>query len=127
MINKISSVENSKVYLNPNFKSEKKAVSKPIENKEFGTKPLANYALASIDLKKKLKVTPLIPTIYLPEAVDSIKGERIYTSAGELHAIVDENDETRTVYHPVEGRDDAFKLIITYDKIQGGKNDKFEK
>ena len=61
--------------------------------------------MASVDFKKKLKVEPLIPTIYLPEAVDAIKGERIYKSNGELYAIIDETDKTRTVFTPVEGSD----------------------
>ena len=54
MINKINSVGNVKVYSNPNFKSEEKAVSKPTEEKQFDAKPLANYAVASIDFKNKL-------------------------------------------------------------------------
>lgn len=119
MINKINSVGNVKVYSNPNFKSEEKGVSKFVENKEFNAKALANYSIASVDFKNKLKVTPLIPTIYLPEAVDSIKGERIYKSNGELYAIIDETDKTRTVFTPAEGSDNIFKSIITYDKKTG--------
>ena len=119
MINKINSVGNVKVFSNLNFKSEEKIVSKPTEEREYDAKPLANYAMASIDFKNKLKVTPLIPTIYLPEAVDSIKGERIYNSNGDLYAIIDENDETKIVYKPVKGRDDAFESIVTTDKKTG--------
>lgn len=119
MINKINSVGNVKVYSNPNFKSEEKGGSKFVENKEFNAKALANYSMASIDFKNKLKVTPLIPTIYLPEAVDAIKGERVYKSNGELYAIIDETDKTRTVFTPVEGSDNMFKSIISYDKKTG--------
>ena len=72
-----------------------------------------------MDFKKKLKVEPLIPTIYLPDAVDAIKGERIYKSNGELYAIIDETDKTRTVFTPVEGSDNMFKTIISYDKKTG--------
>lgn len=119
MINKVDSVGNVKVNSNPNFKSEEKTVSKFVENKEFNTKALANYSMASIDFKNKLKVTPLIPTIYLPEAVDAIKGERIYKSNGDLYAIIEQNEKTRTIYTPVEGSDNMFQTIITTDKKTG--------
>ena len=119
MINKINNVGNVNLNSKVNFKSKDKNVSKPVEEKSFDASPLANYSIASIDLKNKLKVTPLIPTIYLPEAVDSIKGERIYKSNGDLYAIIDENEKIRTVFTPVKGRDDMFESIITYDKNTG--------
>lgn len=119
MINKIDGVSNVKNYSALNFKADTNKVTQQIEEKEFDAKPLANYAKASIDLKNKLKVEPLIPTIYLPEAVDAIKGERVYGSNGDLYAIIDETEKTRTVFTPVEGRDDMFESIVTTDKKTG--------
>ena len=119
MINKINGLDNVKMYSAPAFKAEENTVSKPVEEKEYDAKPLANYAKASIDLKKKLKVEPLIPTIYLPEAIDAIKGERIYKSNGDLYAIVDENEKTRTVFNPTKDDNNMFDSIITTDKKTG--------
>lgn len=119
MINKVNGLNNVRMYSTPNFQAKEKEVSKFVENKGLDGKALANYSMASVDFKKKLKVEPLIPTIYLPEAVDAIKGERIYKSNGELYAIIDETDKTRTVFTPVEGSDNMFKTIISYDKKTG--------
>ena len=116
MINKINSVGNVKVYSNPNFKSEEKAVSKPTEEKQFDAKPLANYAMASIDFKNKLKVTPLEPICSSQVSFDSIKGEKIYNSKGELYLIVDENEETKTMYSPLEDKNNYLESVIIKDK-----------
>lgn len=119
MINKINSVGNVKVYSNPNFKSEEKIVSKPTEEKQFDAKPLANYAVASIDLKNKLKITPLKPIEFVPIVGYEIKGEYIYNSNGDLYTIIDETDKTRTVYTPFDNQEDLFENIITTDKETG--------
>ena len=114
MINKINSVGNVKVYSNPNFKSEEKAVSKPTEEKQFDAKPLANYAVASIDFKNKLKITPLEPICSSQVPVDSIKGEKIYYSNGKLFSIKDE--KTKTTYYPLEDKNNYLECVIIRDK-----------
>ena len=121
MISKIGAISNINVLSRPSFKAEK-------ENEGTVTKPdfelktpeaVANYGIAAIKMAKKFDIKPLEPTIFHPNYTHSINGERIYTSAGRLHSITDENDKTKTIYSPNNEDERFFDKIETIDKETG--------
>lgn len=119
MINKINAIGNVNSVFKPAFRgSEVKSASVP-EFTENLPAHLVNYANANSSRIKRFSMEPLTPINLDPSYVSLIKGERIYTSDGLLHSIVDENEEIKTVYTPNKQDDRFFDSIITTDKETG--------
>ena len=119
MINKINAIGNVNSVFKPAFRgSEVKSASVP-EFTENLPAHLVNYANVNSSRIKRFSMEPLTPITLSPHYVGLIEGERIYTSDGLLHSIVNENEETKTVYTPNIQDDRFFDSIITTDKETG--------
>ncbi len=102
MINKVGNVNVTNNINKIAFKT-KETVITPQENvqKEYSLKAndaLENYNRAGLKLSNILNVKPMLPTVITPDAIDSLPGEKIYTSDGKLHTIVDKKDDRVTIY-----------------------------
>ena len=102
MINKVGNVNVTNNINKIAFKT-KETVITPQENvqKEYSLKAndaLENYNRAGLKLSNILNVEPMLPTVITPDAIDSLPGEKIYTSDGKLHTIVDKKDDRVTIY-----------------------------
>ena len=104
MINKVSAVNSISNVLNLknlSFKSENtNNLIEVKEQEQTNMQALTNYWTASINLDKKYELKPLESRLMKDNKVDSLAGEKIYYSNGELHSIVDKNEETTTYYYP---------------------------
>lgn len=102
----------------PNFKSTEKVVT-PENKAELvqadSREVLASYNTANINLIKNLDVKPILPTIILPQAIDVLEGERIYTSDGKLYSIVKEDGNIKTTYLFSKEYDNMISSIVTKD------------
>lgn len=116
-VNKISSLN---FVTRPSFKAESKDNKNiPQEQKcdANGCECLANYNKV---LTQKLEPCVLAPL--KPEEVsniDDIEGEKIYTSDGKLHSVVQENDDVKKIYVPDEEDEHTVAVITTIDKKTG--------
>ena len=124
MINKISIINNNKLFAVPSFRSNevKQEVTNPMisESKEdLDLKALESYSMAKIGMNKKYDIQPLIPTIYLPEAIDAIKGQRVFDSQGKLDSIIYEDGDTKTSYIFDKENEGMIKNITSTDKKTG--------
>ena len=103
MINKVSAVNSISNVLNLknlSFKSENtNNLIEVKEQEQTNMQALTNYWTASINLDKKYELKPLESRLMKDNKVDSLAGEKIYYN-GELHSIVDKNEETTTYYYP---------------------------
>lgn len=67
----------------------------------------------SQDLKKQLN--PSRPILHFPEYTHLIEGERVYSSEGRLHSIVNISNDYKTIYVFDKKYDGLFTEIITID------------
>ena len=122
MINKINGVSTIQNQYRVAFRNEE-TVTKPAEAKPevalTGVEALAIYNAPLLKNPEKLDVEPLVPTLIMPEDFDNIEGEKIYTSEGKLHSIVQEDENTKTVLKPAKENDKMISLIVTTDKKTG--------
>lgn len=121
MINKVSLIKNTNFISKPTFKSQVGSSSPETQEKTKTPETIANYDISTITIAKKFNIKPLVPTVFLPEYTDTIKGDRIYTSEGKLHSIVDEDETTKTIYITNKENESLFDSIITTDKETGKK------
>ena len=123
MIGKINSVYT----LNPvkiAFKSNESPISvtETIVRKEISTnsnEALAAYAKGGLNFNYLLDVKPLKLIMENPEDVESIKGEKIYTSDGNLHSIVKRDNKTKTTYEIDPDNENLVSVIRIEDKETG--------
>ncbi len=138
MISKINGVSTIQTQYRVAFKNEAQ-VTKPEETKQDtalkGIDALAVYNAPLLKNPEKLDVEPLVPVLIMPEDFDNIEGEKIYTSEGKLHSIIQDDENTKTILKPSEENEKMFSSIITTDKETGKitreqknfvKDDKYE-
>ena len=122
MINKINGVSTIQNQYSVAFRNEE-TVTKPVDiNQDAdlkGIEALAVYNAPLLKNPEKLDIEPLVPTLIMPEDFENIEGEKIYTSEGKLHSIVQEDENTKTVLKPAEENEKMISLIITTDKKTG--------
>lgn len=122
MINKINGVSTIQNQYSVAFRNEE-TVTKPVDinqNADLkGIEALAVYNAPLLKNPEKLDIEPLVPTLIMPEDFENIEGEKIYTSEGKLHSIVQEDENTKTVLKPAEENEKMISLIITTDKKTG--------
>ncbi len=134
MINAVGSTS-SVSNVNTNLLNQLKTDKKLVENNNVeapqanGAEVLAAYNQAAIkktekadkkDLETLKNLQPSIPTVLQPEAIKILKGERIKTANGTLHAIVDKTPDTTTTYlMDVQAPEAAIRKIITTDNKTG--------
>ena len=122
MINKINGVSIIQNQYRVAFRNDE-AVTKPAEGKQdvvlTGVEALAVYNAPLLKNPEKLDIEPLVPVIIMPEDFDSIEGEKIYTSEGKLHSIVQEDENTKTILKPADENEKMISSIVTTDKKTG--------
>ena len=122
MINKIDSISGVQAQYKINFKTNE-SFTKPEETKPevslIGTEALAVYNAPLLKYPEKLDVEPLTPMLIMPEDSDNLEGEKIYTSEGKLHSVVQEDENTKTVLRPDKENEGMFSSIVTIDKKTG--------
>ncbi len=122
MINKINGVSIIQNQYRVAFRNDE-AVTKPAEGKQdvvlTGVEALAVYNAPLLKNPEKLDIEPLVPVIIMPEDFDNIEGEKIYTSEGKLHSIVQEDENTKTILKPAEENEKMISSIVTTDKKTG--------
>ena len=122
MINKINGVSTIQNQYRVAFRNDE-AVTKPAEGKQdvvlTGVEALAVYNAPLLKNPEKLDIEPLVPVIIMPEDFDNIEGEKIYTSEGKLHSIVQEDENTKTILKPAEENEKMISSIVTTDKKTG--------
>lgn len=106
---------NKKSYKNVSQQDSKAQIS------YTGANAIANYNQATLINKPSKKVIePSIPTILQPEAIKTLKGDRIYSSTGTLDSIITKDDKTTTVYKmDASAPQDAIRRIETFDNKTG--------
>ena len=122
MIGKINNVGQVATITTPSFKStEKQQANNEIESSQDikNAQAYANYNIAKMNITKKIDIKPLVPTIILPEDIDSLEGERIYSSDGKLHSIVNQKGDLKTIYKPFEENENEIRAIETYNTKTG--------
>lgn len=126
MINSINSIPNMKTCniqggLQPASIAAAPAMNPPQAATDLkGTTALAAYNSFGVMNNQTPVIQLSLPTILQPEAVKALKGERIYTSTGDLTAIIDKSDKTTTVYKmDCETPNDAIRKIETFDNATG--------
>ena len=122
MINKINGVSTAQNRSKLSFKSKEPIPKTEEPNSKSvlaGMEALAIYNAPLLKNPKKLDVEPLIPILIMPEDSDNLEGEKIYTSEGKLHSIVQEDENTKTVLKPNEENEGMFSSIVTRDKKTG--------
>ncbi len=122
MINKINGVSNVQNLSKVSFKS-KEPISKPEEQNSnsvlAGMEALAIYNAPLLKNPEKLDVEPLTPMLIMQGDSDNLEGEKIYTSEGKLHSVVQEDENTKTVLRPDKENEGMFSSIVTIDKKTG--------
>ena len=122
MINKINGVSTIQNQYRIAFRNEE-TVTKPADIKQDedlkGIEALAVYNAPLLKNPEKLDIEPLVPTLIMPDDFDNIEGEKIYTSEGKLHSIVQEDENTKTVLKPAEENEKMISSIVTTDKKTG--------
>ena len=122
MINKINGVSIIQNQYRVAFRNDE-AVTKPAEGKQdvvlTGVEALAVYNAPLLKNPEKLDIEPLVPVIIMPEDFDNIEGEKIYTSEGKLHSIVQEDENTKTILKPADENEKMISSIVTTDKKTG--------
>lgn len=123
MINKVGL---GQVQFRPAFRAkeegEVQTVTNPQQEVSFkGTEALGNYNRAKVFAfdKSLLNVEPMEPIMANPNDIDSIEGERIYTSEGKLNSIVNRVGDTITTYTPAEDNENMIDSIEIKDKKTG--------
>lgn len=120
MIGKIGVVGNVGLVSRPSFKAaETEMKLTKLQTELKAPEAIASYGIAAMTMTKKFDIPPLEAIIIDPNHTYSIKGERIYSSDGRLYSIVDENENTKTVYTPNKDDDRFFDRIVTTDKETG--------
>ena len=121
MINKINSLSTLQTQYKINFKANE-PITKPVENKSevslTGTEALAVYNTTLIKNPEQLDIKPLEISKIDFTNLDSIEGEKIYTSDGKLHSIIQENEKNKTIIKPFKDNKNKF-YIDTTDKKSG--------
>ena len=88
-----------------------------VPNNNWGMNALGNYGKSMINFANKLDIQPLLPTVF--NDINSIDGERIYDSKGNLHSIVKETPTSKTTcYVPLDNQN-TIDFIETIDKKTG--------
>lgn len=123
MINKLNGVQTINFQYKPAFKAkEDSSVTVPETNVSFkGSEVLAAYNMPKVNVfdKKLLDFEPVQSDPVMPESADSIEGEKIYSSDGKLHSIVNRTGKTTVVYNADPENENLFKTITTTDKDTG--------
>lgn len=88
-----------------------------VPDKNLGMTALGNYGKSMINFANKLDIKPLVPTVF--NDINSIDGERIYDSKGNLHSIVKETPMSKTTYYVPLDNQNAVDFIETIDKKTG--------
>ena len=123
MINKINALPGAQVNMkqassaksNPEVQEKHSLVSSPLDNK--GMEALSNYSKSMINFANKIDVKPLTPITY--NNLDEIEGERIFTSDGKLHSIINETDAIKTTYFVTTDNQEFVDYIEIIDKKTG--------
>ena len=123
MINKIDSLSGVQGQYKVNFRSNE-PVTNPNQNEIkqdvslAGTEALAVYNAPLLKHPEKLDVEPIKPAEINFSDLDSIEGEKIYTSEGKLHSIVNEDENNRTLIKRSEDNENLYSISTT-DKKSG--------
>lgn len=118
----VNGISNVSFVTRPSFKAESKddkIIPQAQKCDANGCECLANYNKA---LTQKLEPCVLAPLE--PEEVSNIndiEGEKIYTSDGKLHSVVQENDDVKKIYVPDATDEHSVAEITTIDKKTGNK------
>ena len=81
-----------------------------------GANALASYNMPMVAKPASKNIQPLLPTVLLPEAIKAIKGERIYSSTGELDSIISKSENGTIVYKmDIQAPNDAISKIEAFD------------
>lgn len=118
MINKISPINNvaNAIYVSkPSFKGNEKEKATEITT-PASAQAITNLWNATINLSKKFDIEPLESKILNINNINDVEGERIYTSTGDLHSIVDEKEDSTTYYYPSEEDTNLIDRITIQDK-----------
>ena len=118
MINKIGPINNvaNAIYVSkPSFKGNEKEKATEITT-PASAQAITNLWNATINLSKKFDIEPLESKILNINNINNVEGERIYTSTGDLHSIVDEKEDSTTYYYPSEEDTNLIDRIIIQDK-----------
>lgn len=122
MINGINYLQNAQVTMKQAPKTNEEVELK--EQKSFVSKPnnaaldaLSNYGKSMVNFSNKLDVEPLLPTVFA--SIDNVQGERIYSSDGKLHSIVNETSQQKTTYYVPVDNQEVIDYIETIDKKTG--------
>lgn len=122
MVNGIGLYDVSIVNLKPSKYNQNNYCTEPYcnatypQNNSNGANAIANYNRAKYNLQSKLDVEVLEPININPEDIDKIEGEKIYTSDNKLHSIVQEDENTRTIYNIDKEKSDSITDIVKKDK-----------
>ena len=105
----------------PVFKGENQFVAQnPISvNNDFKVQSsdvLANYNKGLINYQKDMNVKLLKPIFDPKGNIDEIEGERIYSSDGKLHSIVEDNEDTSIIYKTNPENENEIASVIVKDK-----------
>jgi len=122
--NKINNIRRNQIHFRGDEQQDEKKVVSNIfeqsENKGLDALAAYNYAMSAIPVAKdKLDIEPLTPIIIAPEDIDKMTGEKIYSSDGKLHSIVQRNENTYTVNTLDKDNENMFSDIETFDKKTG--------
>lgn len=111
---RVNSINNVNYVTKPAFKSEKQSKECiPADTSLNGAQALAAYNMSFIKPEKYV-LDPIKPV-----DLDNIEGEKIYTPEGKLYSIINEDENTKTVYTPYEDNENFIESVITTDKKTG--------
>lgn len=121
MVNGINAYEVSKIEFKPNKVNSNYCMGlncspAMMQGDLNGTNAIANYNRANFNLQNKLDVEVLEPININPEDIDKIEGEKIYTSDNKLYSIVQEDENTRTIYNIDKEKFNSITDIVKKDK-----------
>ena len=91
----------------------------PIANPNLnGLQAMAGYNQPLTPTKRVIQ--PTLPTVLQPEAIHTLKGDRITDANGKLNAIIDKNDKTTVIYKmDPQAPNDSINKIIYIDNATG--------
>lgn len=116
----VNGISNVNFVTRPSFKAESKDDKNiPQEQKcdVNGCECLANYNKVLTQKLEPCVLAPLEPEDV--SNIDDIEGEKIYTSDGKLHSVVQDNDDVKKIYIPNEADEHSVAEITTIDKKTG--------
>ena len=117
-VNSLPMVQNSGIQnvLNTN-PVQRRTVNSQISGVNInGANALASYNMPMVSKPASKNIQPLLPTVLLPEAIKAIKGERIYSSTGELDSIISKSENGTIVYKmDIQAPNDAISKIEAFD------------